>query len=394
MSASLNENELEEMRGPLVQRAELELEEVDIAPRAAGPRQQEGLRSFFTSAKRTITERRWLIVIGCVLASIIVLLSVLLTWRGRPKTVGGTVVHIESLEGFTFAVIGDWGRKGAHHQAALGRVMGQVCASSRAPCEFTISVGDNFYDDGVDSTTDHHWKTSFEKIYDAPSLQRRWYIILGNHDYRGTPQAQLDYAAISDRWHLPARYYTEEVLVPLSANGTGPSLRLGLFFIDTTPMLSEYRSNKKYMKPDLFSQDVAGQLEWLKGALAASKADWKILVGHHPVYSLAGTHGDTQELQAAIGPLLGQHRVDAYICGHDHNLQHIAKAEQPRTAFFVSGAGSECRDDLLHGSPELRFGTAETSFFTFTFVGPRTLRATAYQHDGSAIYQADVVKQY
>ena len=30
-------------------------------------------------------------------------------------------------------------------------------------------------------------------------------------------------------------------------------------------------------------QDTAAQLAWFEAALAASKADWKIVIGHHPV---------------------------------------------------------------------------------------------------------------
>jgi len=72
---------------------------------------------------------------------------------------------------------------------------------------FVISVGDNFYEDGVASIDDPKWKTSFEDVYTAPSLQIPWYVALGNHDYHGNTQAQLDYAQASKRWNMLGRWY-------------------------------------------------------------------------------------------------------------------------------------------------------------------------------------------
>ena len=38
----------------------------------------------------------------------------------------------------------------------------------------------------------------------------------------------------------------------------------------------------------------------LETELAASKASWKVVVGHHPVRSNGGEHGDTPELRGAL----------------------------------------------------------------------------------------------
>ena len=104
-----------------------------------------------------------------------------------------------------FVLIGDWGRYGHDHQRDVAAQMGQTAA--RLGSRFTISLGDNFYENGVASVADPQWQASFERIYTAPSLQTPWRVILGNHDYRGNVQAQLDYARQSPRWRLPARYY-------------------------------------------------------------------------------------------------------------------------------------------------------------------------------------------
>src|SRR5271154_3435960 len=96
-----------------------------------------------------------------------------------------------------FGIIGDWGRYGRPDQMAVAQQMGLTCAKANA--SFVISVGDNFYEDGVRSALDLHWTQSFENVYAAKSLQVPWYVALGNHDYRGSVDAQLDYAKTHPR---------------------------------------------------------------------------------------------------------------------------------------------------------------------------------------------------
>ena len=47
--------------------------------------------------------------------------------------------------------------------------------------DFVISVGDNFYDDGLKGDTDTSFEASFSHIYTHPSLQKQWYS--GNLTY-------------------------------------------------------------------------------------------------------------------------------------------------------------------------------------------------------------------
>lgn len=106
----------------------------------------------------------------------------------------------------TFLAVGDWGWRGEKQQQP---VADQMAATARTlGAHFVISTGDNFYYDGVTSTSDSHFDESFEQVYDAPSLQVPWYISLGNHDYSGDPTTQIAYSSVSDRWTLPDRYYS------------------------------------------------------------------------------------------------------------------------------------------------------------------------------------------
>jgi len=231
--------------------------------------------------------------------------------------------------GLNFLVFGDWGRSGESDQSQVAEQMAKAAKDMGA--KFIISVGDNFYENGVASVDDRQWKTSFEDVYHAESLQIPWQAALGNHDYRGDCDAQIAYGKISPRWKMPARYYVQSRQIDASTTAD-------FFYLDTTPMSkTNHGDSKAYVIAA--AQDVPKQLAWFKDALAKSKAQWKIVIGHHPIYS-GGEHGDTPELVENILPLLHEHKVQAYFNGHDHDLQHLMAGE---VNLFDSGAGSQVR---------------------------------------------------
>ena len=222
-----------------------------------------------------------------------------------------------------FVVLGDWGRRGSDSQAEVGATMGRSAEAVRS--RFTISLGDNFYERGVTGIDDPQWSDSFERIYDAPALQTPWRVILGNHDYRGNVEAQLSYP--SPRWSLPARYYDRVEAMP---DGT----LAHFFYIDTNPFKRSYLGSETRIE----GQDTALQLAWLERQLATSTAAWRIVVGHHPIYTAAGGPFDTTELVGQVRPLLQRYRVQAYLCGHVHNMQQV---DVDGVCYVTNGAGSK-----------------------------------------------------
>lgn len=66
------------------------------------------------------------------------------------------------------------------------------------------------------------------------------------------------------------------------------------------------------------------QLAWLQERLALSEADFLLVAGHYPVWSVS-RHGPTACLLHRLRPLLKKHKATAYLCGHDHNLQVRSK---------------------------------------------------------------------
>jgi acid phosphatase len=201
-------------------------------------------------------------------------------------------------------------------------------------------LGDNFYDYGIRSENDPRWSSDFEQAF-LPNCP--WYAVLGNHDYLGNPDAQIRRDK-KGHWNMPSRYYDKKFLFPGMENEGAH-----VFFLDTfelSPAESLLNSRGMGMAQSQWDDyyrimNHDRQLKWLDNGLACSTMRWKIVVGHYPIFS-NGHHGDNPELYKNLLPILERHRVDFYMCGHDHHLAHLNHGD---TQFLISGTG--CR----HMSP-------------------------------------------
>lgn len=233
-----------------------------------------------------------------------------------------------------FYVIGDWGRQGYYNQAELGAMMQQM--SMVIEPEFIISTGDNFYPSGVASTQDPLWQSSFEAIYKGSYLQAPWYVVLGNHDYKGNIEAQIEYSTISRRWNMPSRYWYKDIKMedePIGARFT---------FLDTSPLQDDYYTDVDYQNT-VKNIDTISQLKWAAETLQGTpKNYWNIAVGHHPLYTGGKRKAKTPYTRNHLESYFDTFKVDAYFCGHEHDLQHI-EPENHYTHHFISGAGSKKR---------------------------------------------------
>ncbi len=224
----------------------------------------------------------------------------------------------EIEDGTRFIVIGDWGRRGNAKQQAVANAM--AFTADLYPIDFILTTGDNFYNWGVRSTHDKHWEESFEFVYSENSLHVPWYASLGNHDHYGRVDAQIDYTMNSDRWNMPAKYYTQSITAE-------DSTEILLIITDTPSLIKESNGYQK-------------QYVWLKSTLQNSTADWNIVIGHHPIRT-GGKHGENQKLVQKLKPIFDNNNVLVYFTGHDHDLQFL---KDENVHHIISGGGSSTRN--------------------------------------------------
>ena len=264
-----------------------------------------------------------------------------------------------------FIAMGDWGRNGADHQLQVAKQMG--ITANEIGSMFTIATGDNFYPSGVISEFDPLWKYSYEDIYTDFRLQWDWYPVLGNHDYKSNPNAQVKYSTISRRWKMPARYYSKT----FSINGDTTQQVL-LVFIDTNPFIPEFYRNAEY-GPNVKGQDTVKQKRWMEKLLSTKSPNikWKIVVGHHPMFTGGSrTEGyDTKAIRNTLKPLFDRNQVDVYLSGHEHSLQHMQSAGNLH--HIISGAASEKTPARLIENSLL--SASDYGFFVFSVTGKELL---------------------
>lgn len=245
-------------------------------------------------------------------------------------------------ESLHFLVTGDTG-SGAKQQQEVAEAMARYAAGHQNldPVNFVMLVGDNFYDDGVKTVDDPQWRDKFENMYDSNRLGVPFFVVLGNHDWRMTlPDVEIEYPRThpGTRWHMDGHYYKHEFRLPGADTNAPPFAEF--FFIDTEAWDTGTGYVKKYADKTLGER----QMAWLEEQLKNSRARWKIVAAHHPLYS-NGEHGHDQQvkdLRTRLEPVFKKFRVDAFITGHDHDLQRIEVPGEP-TLFIISGAGSKLR---------------------------------------------------
>jgi len=283
-----------------------------------------------------------------------------------------------------FIAMGDWGRNGEYNQKEVAVQMG--ITAKEVDASFIIATGDNFYPSGVQSTQDYSWIASYENMYTAHSLQTDWYVVPGNHDYKGSVQAEIDYSKISRRWHMPARYYAKKIRI----DGDSTQLLL-LVGIDTSPFITQYYTSVDH-RDQIWGQDTTAQKEWLAAVLSDPDPNikWRIVMGHHPVHT-GGKRWksiDTDQMYAAMKPIFDKYRVDAYICGHEHNLQYIKP--EGATHYFVTGAGSETTPTILY--PNIgKFAQSINGFMVFSLT-PKDMMVQIVDLYGSLLYKTTITK--
>ena len=99
------------------------------------------------------------------------------------------------------------------------------------------------------------------------------------------------------------------------------------------------------------------QMAWLTQQLEQSKAAWKIVYGHHPIYS-SGSYGTNAEMVKRFSAVFKQHRVNLYVNGHEHHYERSRNIDG--TTYLVTGhGGASLRPVRMSESSEFsvsRFG--------------------------------------
>jgi tartrate-resistant acid phosphatase type 5 len=290
-------------------------------------------------------------------------------------------------------------------------------------CDLGVMLGDNIYPDGAlaDADDARRFRDVFTTPYGSLVEGRdnfRIYGVLGNHDWhtsRDGALAQVRFLETTPPFFMNGLFYR---VVPAAAHG-----EVEIFALDTQVLLAATKTPEavlaedasevqtddlEYFEPWAAPQNEAerNMVQWLEASLASSKARWKIVIGHHPVWSTAGSKfQQAKSLRRLILPALCRY-ADLYLAGHEHTLEvhtdgcteALPGSDVTPLPQVVSGSASKMRPtnsafirQQLKAHPELRTLYARGltwGFAHLTFEGDRaTVRLIETPRDGSGTAQ-------
>jgi tartrate-resistant acid phosphatase type 5 len=277
-----------------------------------------------------------------------------------------------------FVALGDGG-EGNDAQYKVADAMLAVCTAKtddRAGCDFALYLGDNFYDDGVNSEDDEQFQTKFELPY--ADLGFLFYVVLGNHDYGSLSllEYKADYEVAygstgASKWTMPDKQYT------------WAAEHVRFYALDTNSIMLE----------SIWGD--SGQGDFVDGARSAATETWHIALGHHP-YLSNGQHGNAGEYEGydwlpiangeTVKDFVDDHlcgKMDLYFAGHDHNRQWL----EPSCGMelIVSGAAAKTTELVGRDAPTFYEDASEPGFLWVQIEGD-VFVGEFYDQDGNLDY--------
>jgi len=172
-------------------------------------------------------------------------------------------------------------------------------------------AGDNIYEGPA---TPEDYRIKFEEPYKVLLADGvKFYAVLGNHD----DPMQIYYEPFNMKGN---RYYT---FTPPVDPITRWDTRVRFFALDSTNLDSE-------------------QMKWFEHEAAESRAEWKIALMHHPLYTSGRYTLAARGLRFAMESSFVNGGIDVAFSGHEHlyNRSELQKG----VLYFVSGAAGSLRE--------------------------------------------------
>jgi len=291
--------------------------------------------------------------------------------------------------------------------------------------DFLLNVGDNFYWGGIEKncgtpmsqisyTAHHQFNQIYESVYGGGGLDGKpWFSVLGNHDWGGRQfnngwDQQIAYTWASNRWVMPAPYYSARVEYP----------DLG-FSVDLFMADSNFNDAKEPSKdsehnicgsahnppdancgaiggpesiescPQYFQDLWSEQKQWLTEKMGQSDADWQIMVTHFPC-------GEDGENQGFYRRLHQQYGLDLLVTGHRHD-QELWTPDMTFKNFmggltcFVTGGGGGITSEATPDPDDTKdwYGEGQYGFYDLT-ISKEKILITSINYDGEELKTATV----
>ncbi len=240
-------------------------------------------------------------------------------------------------------------------------------AFGRTPdAEFLVCGGDL-----TDRPSDANWAETFRGI-DSVAQRVPLLAVTGNHDYlKGVVQR------LERRFSLVFSYFLDSMV--------GESQVYTLRYANAQFFLLDSNRELPYL---------LAQRRWLERQLRASRAKWKILVLHHPLYSIRGCNNLPQRW--AFDGLAADHGVDLVLQGHEHAYARMTRRDRDGRATTPVYTVSHCSPKNYRIEFDDRFDKFGISsrYYQAVRIAGDTLALSAHDARTHALYDSLLVVKH
>ncbi len=314
------------------------------------------------NAKKTRTSKLLIVIPMIILIGLLVQFRQTLLKLPRVR-VGPLHVEKADVEQLKFFVIADSG-SGRTEQGGVAKAMEARCVAG-GPFDAILMLGDNVYPAGVTSTEDPLWQDRIFLPYGSSCLNELpIFAVLGNHDYKGNPAAQIEMTLVNKRWYMPNRFY---------------SLRFGslLTLIAFDSELSEF-----------CFKDTFCTYDYMLKAMKLYPATWTIVMSHHPLTSTSAKgHGHQGGFREFFIKPVVCNKADAWLAGHAHHMEHQV-ADDCRIELFLSGGAGADLYPVDSGSKNVKYAESRHGFLEISLAKDKMV-AEYYDLEGALRHRSE-----
>lgn len=226
--------------------------------------------------------------------------------------------------------------------------------------EFLVCGGDL-----TERPTDKYWAETFRDL-DSVAQYVPLLSVTGNHDYLKGVVMRLE-----RRFPLVLSYFLDSKVDDnmVYTMTYGPAQ---FFLLD---------SNREFLY-------LTAQRDWLEQALKASAARWKIVVLHHPLFSIKGNNNLIQRW--FFNDLIEQYGVDMVMQGHEHAYARMTRRDsdgQPTTPVYTVSHCSPKNYRIEFDDRFDKFGISSRYYQTVS-ISHDTLAMATYEVYGHTLYDS------
>ncbi len=257
-----------------------------------------------------------------------------------PSPVGAFTTSSQGIPRFSFLVYGDTRTFPDRH-----KLVADTMARNEPDAALVIHVGDL-----VDSPTLPEFANFFWAIGDL-ARSHPYLAVLGNHE-KGD-QSYYDFLALP-----PGGGVASEEWWSFDYGG--------VHFVGLDSVVAG--------NPDAVAR-MREEVEWLKDDLARSRAPFKVVFFHTPIYSSSWRGGVNPGLRDLLEPIFLENGVDLIFCGHMHGYEHFYLAGIHHVV--TGGGGAPLQEPIKEAAEGTVFRRYEMLHYMRVTVDGDTMRVEA-----------------